>query len=61
MFIFYLSRFLYAEIREANDLDTFLFFHPGLTFNLDGDFESYIVQRLGDYSDRICFIPHNSR
>lgn len=61
MFIFYLCRHLYTEIREAKELDTFGFFHPGLTFNLNEEFQSYVVERLREGNDRIYFMSYNTK
>ncbi|KAL6543528.1 hypothetical protein OROHE_010150 [Orobanche hederae] len=50
---------LYTELCEAKELDTFGFFDPGLTYNLNEDFKSNVVKRLRESRDRIYFIPHN--
>ncbi|KAL6565696.1 hypothetical protein OROHE_004751 [Orobanche hederae] len=52
---------LYTEIRETEEWDTFGFFNPGLTFNLNEGFESYVVKRLREVNDRTYFMPHNSK
>lgn len=62
MFIFYLYRYLYTEIREAKELDTFGFFHPGLyNVNLKEEFTTYVVERLREGNDRIYFMPYNTK
>ncbi|KAL1826534.1 hypothetical protein ACET3Z_004946 [Daucus carota] len=52
---------LYNELCEAKELDTFGFFNPGLTYNINKDFKSYVVKRLREGPDRIYFIPHNTK
>ncbi|KAL6536694.1 hypothetical protein OROMI_026275 [Orobanche minor] len=51
---------LCTEIHDIEEWDTFGCFDPGLTFNLNEGFESYIVKRLREGNDRIYFMPHNS-
>nr|XP_017233126.1 PREDICTED: uncharacterized protein LOC108207178 [Daucus carota subsp. sativus] len=51
---------LYNDLCEAKELDTFGFFNPGLTYNINEDFKSYVVKRLREGRDRIYFIPHNT-
>ncbi|KAL1826628.1 hypothetical protein ACET3Z_005040 [Daucus carota] len=52
---------LYNDLCEAKELDTFGFFNPGLTYNINEDFKSYVVKRLREGPDRIYFIPHNTK
>ncbi|KAL6576522.1 hypothetical protein OROHE_000303 [Orobanche hederae] len=52
---------LYTELCAAKELDTFGFFDPGLTYNPNEDFKSYVVKRLREGRDRIYFIPHNMK
>ncbi|KAL1823702.1 hypothetical protein ACET3Z_010480 [Daucus carota] len=52
--------YLHGMIRENNEMDVYGFIDPGATFNLNKEFETYVVKRLmnGSY-DRMFLMPHN--
>ncbi|KAL6572329.1 hypothetical protein OROMI_013287 [Orobanche minor] len=50
-----LAYMIYARQRNS----TYLVFYPGLTYNLNEYFKSYVVKRLREGNYRIYFIPHN--
>ncbi|KAK1372924.1 hypothetical protein POM88_029117 [Heracleum sosnowskyi] len=54
---------LHTETSQRPELaETFAFIDPGSTFNLNGDFEAYIVNRLKEGNpDRLFFLPHNQK
>ncbi|KAL1818593.1 hypothetical protein ACET3Z_013462 [Daucus carota] len=52
--------YLHGVIRENNEMDVYGFIDPRATFNLNKEFETYVVNRLmnGSY-DRMFLMPHN--
>ncbi|KAK1404627.1 hypothetical protein POM88_004232 [Heracleum sosnowskyi] len=52
---------LHTMIRESGKLETFYFFDPVATFQLNDDFKLYVVNRMREGNvDRIFFLPHCS-
>lgn len=50
---------LHTMIRESGKLETFYFFDPVATFQLNDDFNLYVVNRMREGNvDRIFFLPH---
>lgn len=58
--IFFISSYLHTVIRARNDLELYAFVDPAATYNINKDFEAYIVKRLKEGNpDRMFFMPHN--
>lgn len=59
--IHFMCRHLHTVIRESGKLETFSFFDPTATFNLDDDYELSVVNRMEGNVNRIFFLPYFSK